>query len=190
MSSDEPRLRRRVLRRALRKLGNVRRGVDAEIEFHLEMRVRELVAKGYSPAEAEAEARRRFGDMDRARADCVATDHRIRRRGNRRDVMTDTWQDARVAWRQLRRRPGFAIVAILTLAVGIGANAAIFSAADHVLFRPLTNTDADRIVTLWEVQEPTGDDPLEVAPGNFAEWQRRATRSWCWSRPWAIRGGR
>ena len=90
--------------------------------------------------------------------------------------MRDTWQDVRVAWRQLRRRPGFAIVAIVTLAVGIGANTAIFSAADHVLFRPLENVDADRIVTLWEVQAPTGNEPLEVAPGNFAEWQRRATR--------------
>ncbi len=140
------------------------------------MRVRELVAKGYSPAEAEAEARRRFGDMERARADCVATDYRIRRRGQRRETMSDTWQDVRVAWRQLQRRPGFAIVAIVTLAVGIGANTAIFSAADHVLFRPLGNADADRIVTLWEVDAPTGNDPLEVAPGNFVEWQRRATR--------------
>ena len=172
MSTDEPRPRHRVLRKAW----SVRRSVDAEIEFHLHMRVRELVEKGYSPTEAEAEARRRFGDMERARAVCVATDYRIRRRGRRSEVMSDTWQDVRVAWRQLQKRPGFAIVAIVTLAVGIGANTAIFSAADHVLFRPLENVDADRIVTLWEIYPPTGDEPIEVAPGNFAEWQRRATR--------------
>jgi putative ABC transport system permease protein len=152
----------------------IRRDVEAEIEFHLGERIRELEALGHSPQESRAEALRRFGDLARTRAVCFESDYRIHRRKKRRELMAELVQDIRVAVRQLRRRPGFAAIAIITLALGIGANTAIFSAADHVLLRPLVNVDAERVVTLWESNPAVIDGLLEVAPGNFVEWERRA----------------
>jgi putative ABC transport system permease protein len=161
-------------RRLLPDVGRIRRDVDAEIEFHLAMRVRELVAAGHSPESARAEALRRFGDLAGTRDICFESDYRVHRRKRRRELMAELVQDIRVSLRQLRRRPGFALVAIVTLAVGIGANAAIFSAADHVLLRSLANEASDRVVTLWESNPAVSDGLLEVAPGNFIEWQGRA----------------
>ncbi len=84
-------------------------------------------------------------------------------------------QDVVYGFRQLRNRPVYAGVAILTLAVGIGATTAVFSAADHVLLRPLPYSDAERVVTLWETDVAGGDLKKGVSPGNFLEWQERAT---------------
>jgi putative ABC transport system permease protein len=152
----------------------IRRDVDTEIEFHLAMRVRELIGQGHTAESARAEALRKFGDMARTRAVCMESDYRVHRRKKRRELMNELAQDIRVAFRQLRRRPGFALIAILTLAVGIGANTAIFSAADHVLLRPLGNVEPERVVTFWETNPAVSDDLLEVAPGNFAQWEERA----------------
>ncbi|MGH7557331.1 MAG: ABC transporter permease, partial [Gemmatimonadota bacterium] len=83
--------------------------------------------------------------------------------------------DLRYAIRSLRKSPGFTAVAVLTLALGIGAATAIFSAVDHVLLRPLPYADADRVVTLWEADGATGGTKREVAAGNFFEWQQRTS---------------
>ncbi|MGH2779887.1 MAG: ABC transporter permease, partial [Thermoleophilaceae bacterium] len=84
-------------------------------------------------------------------------------------------QDLRYALRSLRKSPGFTAIAVLTLALGIGATTAIFSAVDHVLLRPLPYHEADRVVTLWETAGSMGGTRREVAPGNFLEWERRTT---------------
>ncbi len=84
-------------------------------------------------------------------------------------------QDLRYALRTLRKNPGFTAVAVLTLALGIGAATAIFSAVDHVLLRPLPYDDAERVVTLWEADGATGGTKREVAAGNFFEWQQRTS---------------
>ncbi len=84
-------------------------------------------------------------------------------------------QDLRYALRTLRKSPGFTVVAVLTLALGIGATTVIFSAVDHVLLRPLPYHDAERLMTLWETDASTGGTRREVAPGNFLEWERRTT---------------
>jgi putative ABC transport system permease protein len=81
-------------------------------------------------------------------------------------------QDVRLSLRQLRRRPGFALVAVCTLAIGIGATTAIFSAADQVLLRPLPYADADRVVRVFETDR-TGQR-LEAAPANFLSWRERS----------------
>ena len=92
----------------------------------------------------------------------------------RSDWLSTTRQDVMFALRYLKTAPGFTASAVLTLAVGIGASASIFSAADHVLFRALPYRDPAAVVTLWETNRAEGDRVREVSPGNFLDWRGRA----------------
>lgn len=83
------------------------------------------------------------------------------------------WNDLRFSLRQLRKNFGFSAVAILTLALGIGANTAIFSVIDTLLLKPLPYPNADRIVTLWERDPSRAMDKEAVTPPNFVEWQKQ-----------------
>jgi putative ABC transport system permease protein len=147
-------------------------GVDEEFEFHLAMRADELVRQGYSPQEARAEAQRRFGDTGAARAACIDSDRRWHRAHKRRELVRGLASDALFALRRMRRRPLVFAVIILTLGVGIGATTAVFSAAQHVLWRPLPIADEERAFSVWETDPERGDAALEASPGNFALWQR------------------
>jgi len=137
----------------------VDREVEEEIAFHLEMRVRELVAGGMDEDAARAEARRRLGDVERVKA-------RMRHEGKRRDGrmgrrrwLDEIAQDLAFGFRQMRRGPSFAAVAILTLALAIGANAAVFSVVNAVLLRPLPYERPDELVMLWtRYLPPSGFD--------------------------------
>ena len=148
--------------------------LDEEIEFHLEMRRRELVEKGFSPPEARSEALRLFGDHSRTRGVCYRADLRRERKMHRSEYFLETLQDVRHAFRLLSRRPAFAATLIVTLAVGIGATTAVFSTADHLLLRSLPYDDPGSVVTLWESDLQTGEKRA-VAPGNFLEWKERST---------------
>jgi putative ABC transport system permease protein len=80
------------------------------------------------------------------------------------------WQDVRYALRKLLKSPGFTGIAVLTLALGIGANTAIFSVVNAVLLRDLPFPQSDRIVTLWENNTIDGLERDDVSPANFLDW--------------------
>ena len=141
--------------------------VNAELEFHVEMLTRDLVAQGLAPEAARAEARRRFGDLPTARAQArrAAGD---RDRATRRASVADALaSDVRFALRQLRRSPGFALVAVLTLALGIGANSAIFSVINGVVLKPLPYPAPDQLQYVTSQFPTLGFDKFWVSPPEY-----------------------
>jgi putative ABC transport system permease protein len=122
-----------------------RADVERELAFHLEMRVRELIAQGLSETDARAAAARRFGDYVGPREACVDIHERRRRRMTRTAYLSELKQDIVYALRMLRRAPVFTLVAVSTLALGIGANSAIFSVVNSVVLQALPYSDADRL---------------------------------------------
>ena len=87
--------------------------------------------------------------------------------------MNNLMQDIRYGVRMLLKNPGFTIIAVLTLSLGIGANTAIFSVVNGVLLRELPFPEADRIVTLWENNTADGLERDDVSPANFLDWRER-----------------
>lgn len=127
----------------------VEREVDDELNAHVHFRVAQLVARGWTAVDAEIEARRRFGEFDEASALLKHTAINRERRMHWRTLTDAIGQDFRVSLRRLLRAPGFALAVALTLALGIGANAAMFGIVDRLLLRPPEYlVDADRVVTL------------------------------------------
>ena len=169
---------RRLFR--LNMLGSraIDRQVDDEIRFHIEERTEQLVAAGLSPREARLSAERMFGDMDRTRHFLRASTRRREGRMQRTERLARIAQDARYAFRQMRRERGFTVVAVLTLAIGIAANAIMFGVVDRLLLRPPAHVrDADRVARVLVTRWVRGTDELgaEVSYRRFVE-MRNAVR--------------
>jgi predicted permease len=126
---------RRLFRLAFHRREDAERDVDEEIRLHVELRTEELTRSGLSPDAARAEAERRFASSDEARRRLytTATDREARMR--KRDVVESFLQDLRFVLRSLRRSPTFVISAVLTLALGLGANAALFAILDRMFMQ-------------------------------------------------------
>jgi predicted permease len=114
----------------------VERAVDDELGFHFEMAVRDLMAHGMNRDDAQREAERRFGDVQRVRERLATIDRARAGQERRAERWSAFLQDLRYAMRGLRMRPGFAAGIIITLGLGVGANASMFGIVDRLLFRP------------------------------------------------------
>jgi putative ABC transport system permease protein len=133
--------------------------VARELAFHIEMRTRELIARGVNPDEARRQATDRFGDLPSVVAELRRLDRQTDRAVRRTRYIGEVIQDARFALRVLARRRTFAALAVGTLGLGIGAATAIYSVVDGVLLRPLPFPDPDRIVAVWITQPALEKDP-------------------------------
>ncbi|HEY4575019.1 MAG TPA: ABC transporter permease [Thermoanaerobaculia bacterium] len=152
--------------RALLRREAVIGDIDEELRLHLEMEVEANAGRGMAPEEARRAALRTFGNFDSVRERA----YEIRGGG----LLETFSQDVRYAGRMLARQPGFTAVAALTLALGIGANTAIFSVVEAVLLRPLPYRHAERTVLLWESQPHRDVARNVVNPANFLDWREQA----------------
>jgi len=146
----------------------VERDVRDEVEFHLEMQVRVLIERGYTAEAARAEALRRFGNVAGVERRLLEMDWRRERRMRRWRALRDLRRDAGFALRGLRRRPVFALVAVLTLALGMGATASVFALVDGALLRPLPFPDEEELVYVRDVQDGESGYPASLA--EFDDW--------------------
>ena len=140
-------------------------GLDEEIRFHIDQQTAKHRRAGMSPDEARRQALLKFGGLERVRE---STWDEIRPA-----LLEDSVRDLRHGARVLRRAPGFTAAALVTLALGIGATAAIFSVVRTVMLEPLPYREPDRIVAVWETNRG-GTVRNVIAPANYVAWRERS----------------
>ena len=145
--------------------------VDEELALHIELRTRELVERGMDPRVARETVLSRIGDLGQLKRTCEDLGRKREREMRLTQWLEELRDDVMYAFRQMRATPGFTVVAALTLALGIGANSAMFAVADAALLRPLPFAKADRLVTVSELR---GDGTRGAAnPLDVADWIER-----------------
>src|SRR5215475_2314402 len=144
------------------------RRMDVELRFHLDQQIRDYMDRGLSRSDAERRARQEFGALELAKDEC--RDQRVV------EWLNHILRDVGHACRSLGKSPGFAAAVVATLALGVGANTAIFSLIDSVLVKPLPYPAPDRIFsveTLLPRQNAVGSLPMRVQ--DYLEWRQANT---------------
>jgi predicted permease len=155
--------RLRRICRSFFRIKRMEREMDEELRFHVEMQTRENLRRGLSQEEARRAALLSFGGVERFKEEC--------RDVKRLRLIEALWQDVRYGARILLRSPGFTLVAVITLALGIGANTAIFSVIYGVLLRPLPFQSGDQLVVLRQQSPRAGLDNLGFSVKEIADYR-------------------
>jgi putative ABC transport system permease protein len=150
--------------RSLFRRSQVEQELDEELRYHVDRQIEELIAKGMTPEEARYAALRAMGGVERRKEECRDT-RRVR-------WIEELLQDLRYGLRTLRKSPSFTIVAIITLALGIGANTAIFSVVNAVLLRPLPYVEPERLVAIGKTDARMPESDACSYP-DFFDWRER-----------------
>jgi len=152
------------------------REVDDELRFHIEGRIEELIAQGWSRDAAAAEAWRRFGDYVAYRREARDIDLITHHQRRRMDIIDAIRREARQSVRALARTPAFSLVALATLVLGIGATASIFTVLDAVVLRPLPYPSPDRLVSITHPVSGTAVTAGKwgVSPAGYFFFRREA----------------
>ena len=151
------------------------RDVDEELGFHFAMRIEELMRAGMTEPQARAAAAERFGSLGEIRDECEALGRERLATTRRSDRWASFVQDLRYGLRSLVTNRSFALAVALTMAIGIGANSAVFSVAYGVLLRPLPYRDQQQLIRLWSKNIERGVDFFSVSPADFAAWREERT---------------
>src|SRR6267378_5066558 len=161
VTNKEPNMRLPFSRKSQRQMQ-----LEQEIQSHLQMAASDRLDRGESTDHAQQAARREFGN--------VALIEQVTRDQWGWRWLEEFTQDLRYGARMLRKNPGFTFVAVLTLALGIGANTAIFGVVNAVLLRPLPFKEPERLVMVWERRPNSGAANLPISAHEFVAWKERA----------------
>jgi predicted permease len=152
--------------RALFRKAEVEQELDEELRFHLEKEVEQNIARGMSAAEARRAALVRFGGVEKIKEECRDV------RGVR--PLEELWQDLRYGLRMLIKNPGFTAVALIVLALGVGANTSLFSVVNTVLLRPLPFPGSERLIWFDGVNQPRGITASNLSAADYSDWEKQA----------------